>query len=132
MATMTARPYLDEKGQPLTGYYSKKLADPSLSWETTEQVNIGWDFSVFKGRLAGSIDLYFSNTHCLLLNKVIPQINRAINILQNVGKTRGHGVELQLLSVNLKTKNFTWRTDFNISHDQSKTSECNNTQNEKR
>ena len=59
MATMTAHLYLDEKGQPLTGYYSKKLADPSLSWKTTEQVNIGWAFSVFKGRLAGSIDLYF-------------------------------------------------------------------------
>ena len=37
-----------------------------------------------------------------------------------MGKTRGHGIELQISSVNIKTKNFTWRTDFNISHDRNK------------
>lgn len=104
MATMTSRPYLDAKGKPVIGYYSKKLADPSLSWETTEQWNIGWDYSFLKGRLFGSLDIYFSNTYDLLLYKVIPQINGANNILQNMGKTRGHGIELQISSVNIKTK----------------------------
>ncbi|WP_019966907.1 SusC/RagA family TonB-linked outer membrane protein [Segatella maculosa] len=120
MATMNSRPYLDAKDQPVIGYYSKKLADPSLSWETTEQWNIGWDYSFLKGRLFGSLDIYFSNTYDLLLNKVIPQINGSNNILQNMGKTHGHGIELQISSVNIRTKDFTWRTDFNISHDRNK------------
>ncbi len=120
MPTMSNEYYLDNEGNPLVGFYPNKLADPTLSWETTRQFNIGWDFSFLKGRLFGSFDAFFANTFDLLLNKKVPQINGVNSIRQNIGKTKSKGLELSLSSVNVKTKDFTWRTDFNISHSKNK------------
>lgn len=117
MASMGALDYLDNEGNTLNGYYSNKLSDPSLSWETTRQWNIGWDYSFLKGRISGSFDAYFAQTYDLLLDKVIPQINGANTILQNIGKTQTRGIEFQISTVNVQTKEFVWKTDFNISHD---------------
>lgn len=116
MPTMSNQYYLDNNGNPLIGFYPNKLADPTLSWETTRQVNVGLDFSFLNGRIFGSFDTYFANTFDLLLNKQIPQINGVSSIRQNIGKTKSNGIEFQVSTVNLKSKDFTWRTDFNITH----------------
>lgn len=120
MPTMSNGYYLDNKGNPLVGFYPNKLADPTLSWETTRQFNLGLDFSFLKGRISGSFDTFFATTVDLLLNKKIPQPNGVGSIRQNIGKTRSHGVELSLSTINVKTKDFTWTTDFNISHNRNK------------
>lgn len=91
-----------------------------MSWETTKSFNIGFDFSIFKGRLIGTFDTFFSRTSDLLLNKVIPQINGASSIRQNIGKTKNRGVEFSLSSVNIKNRDFSWTTDLNISHSKNK------------
>lgn len=120
LAGMANRNYLDDEKNTLIGYYPSKLADPTLSWETTKSFNIGFDFSIFKGRLIGTFDTFFSRTSDLLLNKVIPQINGANSIRQNIGKTKNRGVEFSLSSVNIKNRNFSWTTDLNISHSKNK------------
>lgn len=120
LASMTSLSYLNNDGNTLSGFYSDKLAYSTLSWETTKQWNIGWDYSFLKGRVSGSIDAYSAQTYDLLLNKTIPQMNGVKTILQNIGKTQTNGVEFQLSTVNLKTKNFRWETNFNISHDKDK------------
>lgn len=120
LAGMANRNYLDDEKNTLIGYYPSKLADPTLSWETTKSFNIGFDFSIFKGRLIGTFDTFFSRTSDLLLNKVIPQINGASSIRQNIGKTKNRGVEFSLSSVNIKNRDFSWITDLNISHSKNK------------
>ncbi|MFV0469808.1 MAG: SusC/RagA family TonB-linked outer membrane protein [Dysgonomonas sp.] len=120
MATMTESYYLDNSGNPLFGLRPSGLADKTLTWETSRQFNVGLDFSMLKGRLFGSIDAYFTNTYDILLYKKIPQINGADRIRQNVGKTKSNGIELQLSSINLRTRDFSWNTDFNISYQNSK------------
>ena len=42
--------------------------NPNLKWETTREFNIGLDWSVLKGRLSGSIDVYDKKTTDLLYN----------------------------------------------------------------
>lgn len=116
MPTMSNEYYLNDKKDPLVGFYPNKLADPTLSWETTRQINAGLDFSFLKGRISGSLDYFSANTFDLLLNKKIPQINGVNTIRQNIGKTKSHGIELALSTVNIDTKDFTWTTGFNISH----------------
>ena len=120
LAGMANQNYLDDEKNTLIGYYPSKLADPTLSWETTKSFNIGFDFSIFKGRLIGTFDTFFSRTSDLLLNKVIPQINGANSIRQNIGKTKNRGVEFSLSSDNIKNRNFSWTTDLNISHSKNK------------
>ncbi|RGX87305.1 SusC/RagA family TonB-linked outer membrane protein [Bacteroides intestinalis] len=120
LAGMANQNYLSDDKKTLIGYYPSKLADPTLSWETTKSFNVGFDFSIFKGRLIGTFDTFFSRTSDLLLNKVIPEINGANNIRQNIGKTKNRGVEFSLSSVNIKNRNFSWMTDLNISHSRNK------------
>lgn len=116
IATMTESYYLDNDGSPLFGLRPSGLANTGLTWETSRQFNIGLDFSVLKGRLFGSLDTYFTKTYDILLTKAIPQINGSSSIRENIGETKGRGFELQLSSVNVRTKDFSWQTDFNVSY----------------
>ncbi|PZR28952.1 MAG: TonB-dependent receptor [Citrobacter freundii] len=115
MPTMSADYYLNNSNTTLVGFYPNKLADPTLGWETTRQINIGWDFSMLKGRITGSVDYFNANTFDLLLNKNIPQINGVGSIRQNTGKTKSKGIEIALSTVNIQKQDFTWRTDVNFS-----------------
>jgi TonB-linked SusC/RagA family outer membrane protein len=120
LPTLSTQNYLDNNGLPLIGYYPNKLADPTLSWETTRQVNFGWDFSFLNRRVYGSFDVYSGNTFDSLLNKIIPEINGVGSIRQNIGKIKTNGVELALSTLNVKNKNFTWKTDLTFNSSRSK------------
>ena len=37
------------------------IANPNLTWETTEQINLGLDFESKNSRVSGSIDFYEKN-----------------------------------------------------------------------
>ncbi|MDR0429345.1 MAG: TonB-dependent receptor, partial [Tannerellaceae bacterium] len=108
--------YLTEDHKPMYGFYPRKLASPSLGWETTTSFNVGVDFGLLKGRIQGSLDVYWSNTEDLLLNRTIPTINGTDDLLENIGKTSNNGVELSITSTNIHKKDFNWSTTFNLSH----------------
>lgn len=97
------------------GYTSSTLPDKSLTWETTRQWNSGLDFSFFKGRINGVIDLYLQNTKDLLLSRQLPVVSGYSSILTNIGSTKNKGLEVTLSTVNLQTKDFMWSTDFMYS-----------------
>lgn len=97
------------------GVKASVLPNKDLGWEKTASTNFGLDFSFLNNRISGSIEYYIANTKDLLLNKSIPIMTGYTQILSNVGKTRNKGFELTLSTVNVKTKDFTWQTDFTFS-----------------
>ena len=94
---------------------SDGIGNPDLRWETTYTANLGIDFQFFNGRLGGTIDMYLSNTHDLLMSRTVPIMNGYSKILYNVGQTRNKGIELTLHSQNIRKKDFRWETDFTFS-----------------
>ena len=66
---------------------SDGIGNPDLRWETTYTANLGIDFQFFNGRLGGTIDMYLSNTHDLLMSRTVPIMNGYSKILYNVGQT---------------------------------------------
>jgi hypothetical protein len=65
--------------------------------------------------LTGSIDIYKQKTKDILLDVNLPQSNGAGSTRKNLGKTEGHGLEINLSSINIQTKGgLTWTTDFNF------------------
>ena len=94
---------------------SDGIGNPDLLWETTYTANLGIDFQFFNGRLGGTIDMYLSNTHDLLMSRTVPIMNGYSKILYNVGQTRNKGIELTLHSQNIRKKDFKWETDFAFS-----------------
>lgn len=116
LPSLLSMDYLTDDHIPAFGFYPSKLSSPALGWETTSSFNVGVDFALLKDRIRGSIEYYNTQTKDLLLNRTIPSVNGTSLILENVGKTKGQGIEFQISSVNISRKNFTWSTDFNIVH----------------
>lgn len=106
-----------DNGTIVNGAYlpNNGVGNPNLSWETTHTLNVGIDFSFFKGRVSGSIDTYFAKTKDLLMKRTVPIMNGYKTIMDNVGKTENKGVELNLNTINIITKNFKWSTGLNFT-----------------
>ncbi|MDR3132715.1 MAG: SusC/RagA family TonB-linked outer membrane protein [Prevotellaceae bacterium] len=90
--------------------YVSTMANNNLKWETTTSLNIGIDFSVFKGRIFGNYEYYYSKTKDLLYNIYVPIINGASNnaIPTNIGKLRNFGHEFSITGVPVQTKDWQW------------------------
>lgn len=95
------------------GFRPGTISNPDLKWEESANANIGLDFSVFRGRVQGSLELYETNTTSLLLNDFLPGSTGFNFFSNNVGQTRNKGIELGVTTVNVNSKSgFKWSTDF--------------------
>jgi TonB-linked SusC/RagA family outer membrane protein len=95
------------------GYKPGQIPNPDLTWEKTDQADLGLEYSLFNNRISGSIDAYRANTHDLLLTRLLPVTSGFTSTLQNVGATRNTGVELGLSTVNLENwRGLRWSSDI--------------------
>lgn len=99
-----------------TAYYPTRLDNTSLTWEKTASANIGIDFAVLKNRLVLTADAYRSRTTDLLLTVPNAIQSGYGSRYANAGSTQNWGVEFSLKSHNIDKKNFSWATNFTISH----------------
>jgi TonB-linked SusC/RagA family outer membrane protein len=97
-----------------------RLQNPNLKWERTGAVNFGLDFSVLNNRLGGSIDVYQKETKDLLIDRSLPDLTGFSSILSNLGQVNNKGVEIQLNSTNISSRNFSWKTTANFSLNRNK------------
>ncbi len=94
-----------------------KLDNPDLKWESTSMFNVGLDYGLFHGRLSGSIEYYVKNTTDLIWNyPVSAYVSTKTEIDANVGEITNKGIEFSLTAIPVQTKNFTWNTTLNLSH----------------
>ncbi len=107
--------YSFNNGQPSEAIITKNLGNDDLAWESTEQVDVGFDLRLFKNRFNVTVDWYQKITRDLLLNANLPYISGYTSVYKNIGKVRNRGLEITLSTVNIKTKNFEWDSDLNIS-----------------
>ena len=97
----------------------KTMNNPDLTWETTYTHNIGVDFSLFKGKLSGSIEVYQNDTKDLLIQYDIKGTGYD-NQYRNIGSTRNRGVELSLNLPVISTKDASLNISANISYNKNK------------
>lgn len=99
-----------------------QLENPELTWESKYQTDIGFDLSLFK-RLNITVDAYHNVTKNLLLQVPLPSSTGFESKWENDGQMLNNGLEFAISSVNIKSKNFSWSTDFNISLNNNKLKE---------
>jgi TonB-linked SusC/RagA family outer membrane protein len=102
-------------GTQVLGFTQTLLPNSDLTWETSAQVDLGTDISLFKGRLNIDANYYKIKTRDLLLSVAIPQQTGYSTTLVNLGKTETKGFEVMVSGDIIKTKNFTWNSSFNLS-----------------
>jgi TonB-linked SusC/RagA family outer membrane protein len=62
--------------------------NPSLRWEEKQEINLGLDYSFFKGRISGTVDVYRRRTNGLLYDYQVPSPpNLFPTTTANVGST---------------------------------------------
>lgn len=96
------------------------LSNPELTWETTSQMDIGFDLTMLRNRLTFYFDWYYKKTSDMLMHITLPAGSAAArNLTYNGGEIENKGMEFSIDSKNL-TGNFKWNTNFNISFNRNK------------
>ena len=103
------------------------LSNQNLKWETTITRNIGVDYSFFKQRLNGSVEIYKNTTKDLLISATIPANSGYSNQMQNIGQTSNKGIEFVINGVAVQKRDFKLSFSFNIAFNQSKIDKLGNT-----
>jgi TonB-linked SusC/RagA family outer membrane protein len=103
-------------GSLIPGYTTATAPNPNISWEKSRSNNFGIDFSLFKNILNISADYYILNRDGLLLDVPVPQQSGFSTSLQNIGKIKNSGFELQIATKTFNVaNNFTYSGSFNFS-----------------
>ena len=105
-----------------TGFYAGNYPNDKLKWEETKAYNVGLDFNLFDNRVEFIFDTYFKDTDNLLMRASLPSY--VSGVIQspwvNAGAMQNKGAEFTLNTVNVSTKDFTWRTGITISFNKNK------------
>ncbi|TCC93160.1 TonB-dependent receptor [Pedobacter hiemivivus] len=112
--------YSGNDGNAVLGIAPAVLANKNLRWEATHQYDLGLDLGLFNNRIALTVDAYYKQTKDLLINTDIAGHSGFIKQWQNIGRVDNKGLEFALNTVNVKTKNFNWSSNFNISFNRNK------------
>lgn len=115
-------------GEKITIVLPQQYTNPDLKWEQTAQTDIGIDFGFLNGKIRGSIDYYYKKTTDLLLSVAVPSPSLITTQIANVGTVTNQGIELDLSFDLMRTKNFAWDANLNLSHNKNEVVSLSNGQ----
>jgi len=107
-------------GAAAIGQGAASIPNPDLHWEESKSIDFGVDFAFIKNRISGTFEVYRKNNSELLLRVPVTGASGFPSYLTNIGEVQNQGWEFELNSLNVKTKDFEWRTSANISHNENK------------
>lgn len=114
LGQLSTRPY-NFGSTTAVGYYVSELPNPELGWEFSQTWNFGLDFSVFKGRLSGTVEYYRQSTKDLLLSVSLPSTSGVNSYMANIGKSENRGIEVSLNGTILDNfHGWTWDAGINL------------------
>ena len=102
------------------GYFESNLANNDLTWEKTDQLNIGFDLSLFDSSVNLTIDAYNKRTKDLLQNVRLPVSNGYTSRIDNFGEIENKGIEFSLSANITETPDFSWNILTNLSFNRNK------------
>lgn len=88
------------------------MPNTNLTWETTNQLDLGLDLGVLNDRILVSFDYFDKRTQNLLFDKELPSTTGFASVETNVGEVQFKGYDVEVNTQNIKTKNFSWNTNF--------------------
>ncbi|WP_188316001.1 SusC/RagA family TonB-linked outer membrane protein [Chitinophaga agrisoli] len=98
------------------GLVPTSLYNPDLHWELNKKLEAGIELGFLKDRISLEVNLYRNRSSDQLLPYDLSQVTGFGSITRNSPATiQNKGIEAVLRTVNIKTKDFTWSTSFNIS-----------------
>jgi TonB-linked SusC/RagA family outer membrane protein len=97
-----------------------RMSNRNLKWERTAALNLGLDFSILRGLLDGTVEVYKGRTKDALVTRLVPNVTGFNNINFNLGKIENKGLEITLSSSIMNKGNFRWNASGNFSLNRNK------------
>jgi TonB-linked SusC/RagA family outer membrane protein len=105
------------------GITPTNLANPDLKWEQTKEKDIGFDWTMFEGRIGLVGDFYQKKTNNLLVERPVTGTSGFTTFTDNVGNIENKGMEFELTTENIRgdgNGGFSWQSSFNYSTNKNK------------
>ncbi|WP_089786481.1 SusC/RagA family TonB-linked outer membrane protein [Chitinophaga sp. YR573] len=91
-------------------------ANPDFRWEVTKKLEAALEFELFKKRISGTVDFYRNRSSNLLVGYPLPPTAGFTSVQYNLKAViENKGLEIELASVNIKSKFFNWTSTFNLT-----------------
>lgn len=111
-----------------TGYRQSNIANTKIRWEKQHQTNLGLDMSFFNSLIDLTVDLYNKQSSDMLMPQQFPSYmgtsgNSSSALASpwgNYGKISNKGLEITVNAHPVKTKDFSWDSEFEISWNRNK------------
>ena len=116
-----------DKGAITTGAYPDILANEDVTWETSEQINVGFDARFLRSRLGVTFDYYVKNTKDWLLKAPALTSYGAGAPYINGGDVQNKGIELGLTWRD-QVGDFSYGLSYNIAHNKNEVTKINNSE----
>src|SRR5690606_7943206 len=107
-------------GAELPGTAPLQLANPDLKWESTAQLSTGLDIGLLRDRINIELNYYRKYTSDALLLVATPGTSGFSSYLTNYGEISNNGFEIAISATNIRSRNFSWHTDFNVSQNKNR------------
>src|SRR5690606_903468 len=106
--------------QLVNGARQSSLANQALTWERSDQWDIGVDMGFWNNRLRLVLDYYKKNTHDLLFTINLPAYSGYSTALYNTGQLENRGVEVEVSADLLQNDVVTWSVQGNYAYNRAK------------
>ena len=116
------------KDTPTKGASLSRLANEELTWETSEQLDFGFDANFLNSRLRVVFDWYQKTTKDLLLQVPVSPTTGFSSQLKNAGTVRNTGIEVALNWHDKIGKDFDYNIGYNFAYNKNKVTEVNSSQ----
>ncbi len=102
--------------QGITPFYPVQLYNPDFSWEKVKKLELGFDMGMFDDRIIISATGYHDETSNQLISYSLPVQTGFSSILKNIpAKIVNSGIEVEVNTINLKSKKWSWQSSFNLT-----------------
>jgi TonB-dependent starch-binding outer membrane protein SusC len=100
------------------------LQNDVLTWETTNQFDLGFEIGILNNKISFELDYYNKRSagggKGFIYNYPLPYTSGFSSITRNIGEIENKGIEFTLNTTNISTKDFTWTTSLNLAHNKNK------------
>ena len=101
--------------------YRPQPFNGDLKWEISSTLNAGIDYSLFKNRIYGTLDVYKKKTSDLIASVYVDPFTNFGNMIdKNIGDMENKGIEFSINADIIKTKDFDWSFGYNIAFNDNK------------
>lgn len=107
--------------QGIPSLFPTKLYNSEYSWEQIRKINIGLELGFLNERILLTADWFSNRSSNQIINYSLPGQTGFTNILKNFpGVVQNNGIEVQINTLNIRGKRFSWKSNFNFTMSRNK------------